>query len=369
MKRLLFEMPSNGKTRDLGRVLSRFGMAVAQAAWIGMAAAGTIGYAEESAIEKQGVQAFTLGRVDEVLADIVTDNPEVQSRNHEWPPGSLASQQVRSAWKPGYVFLDGYLGSSFDRHGALDAPVYFLSSYDSRLGYSYSPVVAIELVALMEHLFPRIHDHHNEFGDDCDRSYRDRGYHFPNAYHPGRRGDDRVDPYRRWKHREDRDWERRHEVSYDDRRDHSSARPSRTWAVQKKRRMDRAEAREQQFLIASRLDQMAKLKDRAMRTERIPAEERRKITNRSCEARKTREQRRRLEKESVSIASGKPEWRADKPPRPEPQAKEPKREPRELSRQPARTEKAKEPSSRQKSGTDAEVSEQSRGQGRKMERN
>ena len=211
-------------------------------------------------------------------------------------------------WTPrGYVFVDGYWDYSFDRRGVLYAPVYFQSGYYSRPGYSYSPVVAIGLVALMEHLFLRPNYHHYYFGDYYDRSYRDRGYYSPYAYHSSSYGYDPVYSYRRWTHREDRNWERRYEASYDYRRDHDSARPPRTWADQKRRRMDTDEAREQQFLMASPLDQMAKQKDRPMRTERIPAEERQKITTMSREVRKTGEQRRTLEKEGVNSPSGKTE--------------------------------------------------------------
>ncbi len=256
-------------------------------------------------------------------------NTEAPSRNHAWTPGSWRWQQERYAWRPGYwaegrsdwdwvpanyvwtprgyVFVDGYWDYSFDRRGVLYAPVRFQSGYYSRPGYSYSPVVAIGLVALMEHLFLRPNYHHYYFGDYYDRGYRNRGYYSPYAYHSSRYGYDPVYSHRRWTHREDRDWERRYEASYDYRRDHDSARPPRTWADQKRLKLDTAESREQQQLMASPLDQMSKQKDRPMRTERVSAEERQKITAMSREVRKTRDQRRTLETEGVDTASGKTE--------------------------------------------------------------
>ena len=135
----------------------------------------------------------------------------------------------------------------------------------------------------------------------------DLGYYAPYAYQSSRYGYDPVYSYRRWTHRQDRDWERRYEASYDYRRDHESARPPRTWADQKRLRLDTGESRERQLLMAAPIDQMAKQKDKPMRIERVPAKERQKITDLSREVRKAREQRRMLETEGVNIASGKNE--------------------------------------------------------------
>jgi hypothetical protein len=254
-------------------------------------------------------------------------NVAAPSRDHAWTPGTWMWQQERYAWRPGYwaqgrsnwdwipahyvwtprgyVFVDGYWDYSFDRRGVLYAPVYFQSGYYSRPGYSYSPVIAIGLVALMEHLFLRPNYHHYYFGDYYDRRYRDRGYYSPYAYQSSRYGYDPVYSYRRWTHRQDRDWERRYQASYDYRRDHDSARPPRTWADQKRLKMDTADARERQLLMAAPLDQMAKQTDSPMRIERVAAEDREKITDLSREVRKTREQRRTLETEGVNITGEK----------------------------------------------------------------
>ena len=150
-------------------------------------------------------------------------NIEAPSRDHAWTPGSWMWNQERYAWRPGYwaegrsdwdwipahyvwtprgyVFVDGYWDYSFDRRGVLYAPVYFQSGYYSRPGYSYSPVVAIGLVAMMEHLFLRPNYHHYYFGDYYDRRYRNNGYYSPYAYQSSRYGYDPVYSYRRWTHR------------------------------------------------------------------------------------------------------------------------------------------------------------------------
>jgi hypothetical protein len=421
-----------GNQHGLSRRISRFGMAAAQAALIGLGAAIATGQAEESEIVDQGAQVLTRGPVHEAFAGIVSYNPEpgiivetappelieelppesrpagdniswipgywawddertdylwvsgtwralppgrqwttgywgstgqghqwisgywadsavqeitylpkppvtveagpnvaAPSRDHGWTPGSWMWRQERYAWRPGYwaegrsdwdwipanyvwtprgyIFVDGYWDYSFNRRGVLYAPVYFQSNYRSRPGYSYSPVIAIGLVAMMEHLFLRPRNHHYYFGDYYDRRYRDRGYYSPYAYQSSHYGYDPVYSYRRWTHRQDRDWERRYQASYDYRRDHESARPPRTWADQRRLGMDTAEAREQQLMIAAPFEQMAKSEDSPMRIERVAANEREKIVEMNREVRKTREQRRTLETEGVNIASDQTE--------------------------------------------------------------
>jgi hypothetical protein len=256
-------------------------------------------------------------------------NVEAPSRDYGWTPGNWMWQQERYAWRPGYwaqgrsdwdwipahyvwtprgyVFVDGYWDYSFNRRGVLYAPVYFQSGYYSRPGYSYSPVVAIGLVALMEHLFLRPNYHHYYFGDYYDRRYSDNGYYSPYAYHSSRYGYDPVYSYRRWTHRQDRDWERRYKASYDYRRDHESARPPRTWADQKRLRLDTAEVKEQQLLIASPLDQMAKNSDSPISVQQVPEKERRQLADVGREVRKNSERRKALETEGVDTAAGKVE--------------------------------------------------------------
>lgn len=252
-------------------------------------------------------------------------NIEAPSRDHSWTPGSWMWSQERYAWRPGYwaegrsnwdwipaqyvwtprgyVFVDGYWDYSFDRRGVLYAPVYFRSDYYSRPGYSYSPSIAIGLVAMMEHLFLRPNYHHYYFGDYYDRRYRDDGYYAPYAYQSSRYGYDPVYSYRRWTHRQDNDWERNFEESHDYRRDHEAARPPRTWADQKTLKLDVADSR--QRLIATPFEEMAKREDSPMRVEKVSAKEREKLKDMSREVRKTRDERRVIETKDANTAGGK----------------------------------------------------------------
>lgn len=254
-------------------------------------------------------------------------NTEAPSGDHAWTPGSWVWNRERYAWRPGYwaegrsdwdwipahyvwtprgyVFVDGYWDYSFERRGVLYAPVYFQSGYRSRPGYSYSPVIAIGLAAVMEHLFLRPNYHHYYFGDYYDRRYRDGGYYSPRAYQSSRHGHDPVYSYRRWAHRQDRDWERRDMASYEYRRDHESARPPRTWADQKRLGRDPAASKERHLLMAAPFEQMAKRKDSPVRVEAVSVKEKRKLADLSRDVRKLREQRRTLEAEGGNPAGGK----------------------------------------------------------------
>ncbi len=249
-------------------------------------------------------------------------NIKAPSKDHFWSPGSWMWEQERYAWSPGYwaegrsnwdwtpahyvwtprgyVYVDGYWDYSMNRRGTLYAPVHFRSGYSSRPGYQYSPVIAIGLAALVDHLFLRPTYHHYYFGDYYDRRYSTRGYYSPFAYQSRRYGYDPVYSYQRWSHRQDNDWERKHQASYDYRRDNESARPPRTWSDQRSLNMDRIEAKDRQsYLMAAPLDEMAKQPDRQIRVQKVSADERQQLTAQSREVRKNRDQRRALESEGV----------------------------------------------------------------------
>lgn len=257
----------------------------------------------------------------------VGPNIEAPSQDHSWTPGSWMWSQERYAWRPGYwaegradwdwipaqyvwtprgyVFVDGYWDHSFDRRGVLYAPVYFRSGYQSRPGYSYSPSIAIGLVAMMEHLFLRPNYRHYYFGDYYDRRYRDNGYYAPYAYQSGRKGYDPIYSYRRWTHRQDSDWERKYQESYDYRRDHEDARPPRTFADQGRLKLDSADARQRQRLIAAPFDEMAKRGENPMRVEKVSAKEREKLADMGREVRKSGDQRRAIETRDAKSDGGK----------------------------------------------------------------
>jgi hypothetical protein len=253
-------------------------------------------------------------------------NVEAPSHDHTWTPGSWVWNRERYAWRSGYwaegrsdwdwipahyvwtprgyVFVDGYWDYGFARRGVLYAPVYFQSGYHSRPGYTYSPVIAIGLLAMMDHLFLRPDYHHYYFGDYYDRRYRGHGYYPPHAYQSSRRGYDPIYSYRRWSHRQDREWERRDADFYDYRRDHEEARPPRTWADMKRLGRDPKGSKDTHAGMAAPFAQMANRADSRIRTEQVSAEDRRRLTDMSREVRKTGQQRRTLEARGTNDNAG-----------------------------------------------------------------
>jgi WXXGXW repeat (2 copies) len=253
----------------------------------------------------------------------VGPNVAAPSRDHVWSPGSWAWQQERYAWRPGYwaegrsdwdwtpahyvwtprghVYVDGFWDYSVQRRGVLYAPVHFQAGYYSRPGYQYSPVVAIGLGALVDHLFLRPTYHHYYFGDYYDRRYGDNGYYSPQVYQSRRFGYDPVYSYQRWSHREDNDWERRHLASYDYRRDHESARPPRTWNDQRRLKMDKYDEKERRnYQMGTQLERDGKLLDGKTRLQTVSKTERQQIADQGREIRNNRDQRRVQESEGIN---------------------------------------------------------------------
>lgn len=249
----------------------------------------------------------------------VEEGPNIAapSPDYGWTPGYWSWQQERYAWSAGYwaqgrsnwewipahyvwtprgyIFVDGYWDYAVSRRGVLYAPVYLNSNLYSQRGYRYSPAIAIDLVSLIEHWFVRPRYHHYYFGDYYAPRYQERGFYSSVAYQSNRYGYDPVYSHRRWEHRQDRDWERRVEESYQYRRDHESARPPQTWAAQRVFHGDAAEQQQHRLMMAAPLDQLAKRKDGSIRIQKVPAQERRMLEQRGQDVRKSRDQRRTLE--------------------------------------------------------------------------
>jgi hypothetical protein len=244
-------------------------------------------------------------------------NIEAPSIDYGWTPGCWVWYQGRYAWSPGYwvqgraewdwipahyvwtprgyIFVGGYWDYPVERRGVLFAPVYFESDVYSRRDYHYSPTIVINLAIFNEHLFLRPRYHHYYFGDYYAENYHQGGFYASFSFSSSRRGYDPIYSRQRWANRSDREWNRRVETSYQYRRDHEDARPPRTWAAQRNINPATAESKENRFLVATPIDQMAKRKDNPLRFQRVAKEERQKLAQRGQEVKKSRDQRRTVE--------------------------------------------------------------------------
>lgn len=241
------------------------------------------------------------------------------SADYVWTPGCWVWYQNRYAWRPGYwvsarldwvwypayyvwtprgyVFVEGYWDYPVARRGVLFAPVYFESRVYAQRGYYYSPSIVINLNLFSEHLFVRPRYHHYYYGDYYAPAYVNSGFYFSFIYQSSHRGYDPIYTHRRWEHRQDRDWERRVQTTYQNRRDHEDARPPRTWAAQQ--RIQPATERDTSRVVAMPFQQVAKKKDGPARFQPVAKQEKQQIIQREKEVRQFREQRRTLEVPAV----------------------------------------------------------------------
>lgn len=246
----------------------------------------------------------------------VGPNIAAPSPDYDWTPGCWIWYQSRYAWRPGYwspcrvdwvwmpahyvctprgyIFVGGFWDFPVARRGVLFAPVYFESRVYARRGYHYSPSIVIHLGVFTDHLFLRPRYQHYYFGDYYAPSYHHGGFYASFSFQSGRHGYDPIYSHQRWEHRQDRGWERRHETSYQHRRDHDNARPPRTWAAQRTIVSTTVESQQNQ-VVATRFDQLAKRNDSSLRFQRVATEERQQLVRRGQEVQKSREQRRTVE--------------------------------------------------------------------------
>ena len=255
-------------------------------------------------------------------------NIAAPSVDYGWTPGCWIWYQGRYAWSPGYwvqgradwdwtpahyvwtprgfIFVGGFWDYPVERRGVLFAPVYFESGVYSRRGYSYSPMIVIDLGVFTDHLFLRPRYQHYYFGDYYAESYVQGGFYASFSFQSGRYGYDPIFSHQSWEHRQDREWEHSVETSYQYRRDHEAARPPRTWAAERAINPNTAESRQNHVLVATSFDQMAKRNDSPMRFQPVAGPERQQLAQRGQEVQKSRDQRRTVEAQAVDTAVRKP---------------------------------------------------------------
>ena len=258
----------------------------------------------------------------------VGPNIAAPSMDYGWSPGCWVWYEGRYAWRPGYwaqgrvdwdwcpahyvwtprgyIFVGGFWDYPVERRGVLFAPVYFEAGVYARRGYYYSPTIVIDLGVFTDHLFLRPRFGHYYFGDYYAASYVQGGFYGSFSFQSSRYGYDPIYSHQRWEHREDREWERRVETSYQHRRDVESARPPRTWAAQSQINVSTVESRENRVLVAAPLAQMAKIKDSPVRFQPVAKEERQQLAKRGQEVQKSREERRTIESSVAATALPKP---------------------------------------------------------------
>ena len=250
------------------------------------------------------------------------------SADYGWAPGGWVWYRGRYAWRPGYwvlgradwnwspahyvwtprgyLFVGGFWDYPVERRGVLFAPVYFDVGVRFRRGYSYSPRIVLDLGVFSAHLFLRPHYAHYYFGDYYAPSYVQGGFYTSFAFYSGGHGYDPIFAHQRWEHRQDRDWEHRLRIAYEDRRDHEGNRPPRTWADPRNRDSGPADTRSDRARMALPIRQLAERNDGPLRFQPVAKEERQQLARRGQEVQQSREQRRTLETRATVPAASRP---------------------------------------------------------------
>lgn len=196
-------------------------------------------------------------------------------------------------WSPrGYVFVDGYWDYPIEERGVLFSPVYVSPVVRTSSRFVYEPTMVIDLQVFTDHLFVRPRYSHYYFGDYYAASYIDRGIYPWFSVQARRVGYDPIYAQRRWRHRDDPDWERHVEVDYRRRQDDERQRPQRTLDVQLQLG-DRAEMAVKGIIVAKTLQQMAQANQNRFRTVSQP--EREQNVQKARVASKTSQERKAVE--------------------------------------------------------------------------
>lgn len=243
-------------------------------------------------------------------------NVDPPGGNYIWQPGSWVWIEGRYQWRPGYwvegredwvwtpptyyrtprgfVYVNGYWDYPEEYRGVVFYPVYYPSrSWCYRPGYAYTPSVVITISSIRSSLFLHTRSRHYYCGDYYAASWRDAGYHPWHSYHTSRRGYDPIYVYNRFRHRNDRDWDRRLRNEYDYFVRTESARPPRTWKAYRER-MGRNDRDRREF--AADLREFAGRADHAKRFGRISGKDRTALTERARRLRAVHDERRTIEK-------------------------------------------------------------------------
>ncbi len=244
-------------------------------------------------------------------------NVAAPSADATWLPGSWIWQQNRYGWRAGYwtngnqdwdwvpdhyvwtprgyVYVDGYYDYSVPRRGVVFAPVYFDGGLRSQSGFSYTPSTVINPGMFLSHLFLRPSYGHYYFGDYYGSNYANAGYSPWFSYQSSHQGYDPIYANQRWRHRDERGWDRRTQATFENLRDHENARPPHNWAAQRELAGSTNALTKRSAAVAASLDELAKRKDGQLRFQPVDPTERQKFSQRREDYRKYLQQRQQLE--------------------------------------------------------------------------
>jgi len=221
-----------------------------------------------------------------------------------WRPGHWVEASPDWMWIPahyvwgprGYIFVDGYWDFPVNRRGVLYAPVYVMPQVRTARAFVYRPTMVIDLDIFTDHLFVRPRYRHYYFGDYYAVGYVDKGIYPWFSVQARRVAYDPIFVQRRWRHRDEPDWERRVEARYQMRRDDERYRPARTFELQVRMEKDRDEPSHKGVAMAKTLQQMVQAGgDNRLRLRSVDRSEKDVIAQKARDNTKSREERKAVE--------------------------------------------------------------------------
>jgi hypothetical protein len=178
-------------------------------------------------------------------------NIDAPSSNHTWIPGSWVWYSNAYAWRPGYwavmrpdrvwmpahyvwtprgyIFVGGYWDFAVGFRGVLFAPVAFGFGVSFGSGFYFTPSFMIDVRIFSDCLFLRPGYHHYYFGDYYAARYYQRGIFPWFSPHTRHHGYDPIYAHQRWRHRNNPNWEKGLQRTYQLRRNNAAARPPRNF--------------------------------------------------------------------------------------------------------------------------------------------
>ena len=164
------------------------------------------------------------------------------SNAYAWRPGYWAAVRPDWMWVPahymwtprGYVFVGGYWDFPIGSRGVLFAPVAFGINVALGSGFYFTPSFMINVGVFSDCLFVGPRYHHYYFGDYYATRYYRKGIFPWFSPHVRRYGYDPIYAHQRWKHRNNPNWEKNLQKTYQSRRKDKAVRPPRTFSEQRK---------------------------------------------------------------------------------------------------------------------------------------
>lgn len=221
---------------------------------------------------------------------------------YAWQPGYWTAGNPDWVWVPahylysprGYVFCEGYWDHPIEARGVLYAPMYFEPGVYGRAEFRFSPLVAIDLSLLTDHLFVRPTHSHYYFGDYYDTRHYHDGIYAAFSFRAGRFGYDPISVHEHFRHRDDHDWDDRVRRDFLAMRAHEDARPPRTFAMQSAREKDPARFG-QRTPVTHTLDHLAENPAHPMHLQAVASSEMQDLVKRGQEVEHFRSERKAME--------------------------------------------------------------------------